>query len=50
MYYYRYYKTGDLKDSDGDKWTMDILDDAPVMDLDFSGFFISGGISIAIPR
>ncbi|MBN2184197.1 MAG: outer membrane beta-barrel protein [Candidatus Krumholzibacteriota bacterium] len=47
---YRHYKTGTLKDSDGEKWTMDILDGNPEIDLDFSGFFIVGGISIAIPR
>lgn len=47
---YRYYKTGNLKDSDGKKWKLDALDGEPVMDLDFSGFFFAGGISIAIPR
>ncbi len=47
---YRYYTTGTLKDSDGKKWTMDILEDNPEIDLDFSGVFIAGGISFAIPR
>ncbi len=47
---YRFYRTGDLKDSNGKRWKLDVLEDAPVMNLDFSGYFFAGGISISLSR
>lgn len=51
---YRYYKTGTLKDDDGEEWTLDILTEGgssgPGVDLDFGGFFVTGGFSLSIWR
>lgn len=45
---YRHYTTGDLKDKDGDAWEVQWLPTYYKMNLDFSGPFILGTLSIRL--
>ena len=40
--------TSDLKDDDGNKWIIDIVDNKTAMNLDFSGLYLSGKLFIII--
>ncbi len=45
---YRHYGTRTLKDGAGEEWILDILEDKPPIDLDFSGWFAMGGFSLCL--
>ena len=45
---YRHFRTGHLKDEDGRAWEIRYTRPYHKMDLDYSGFFVLGGLSLRI--